>query len=99
MKYDYLLRMIPFTVWISGLIAFCIMGTAQAATVEYDLTIEHKEIHITSKSSLGMTINGGIPGPALRFTEGDTARIHVHKKMEVQTSIHWHGILVPRKYR
>jgi CopA family copper-resistance protein len=94
-KYDYLLRKIPFTVWILGLIAFSIIGTAQAATVEYDLTIEHKEIHITSKPSSGMTINGGIPGPVLRFTEGDTARIHVHNKMDVETSIHWHGILVP----
>jgi CopA family copper-resistance protein len=42
-----------------------------------------------------MTINGTIPGPTLRFREGDTARIHVHNKMKVDSSIHWHGILVP----
>jgi FtsP/CotA-like multicopper oxidase with cupredoxin domain len=42
-----------------------------------------------------MTINGGIPGPTLRFREGDIARIRVHNKMSVETSIHWHGLLVP----
>lgn len=66
-----------------------------AATIEYDLTIAHQEINITGKSAKGMTINGGIPGPTLYFKEGDTARIHVHNKMKVDTSIHWHGLLVP----
>lgn len=68
---------------------------AQAATVEYELTIAHQEINLTGKPAWGMTINGGIPGPALRFKEGDTARIHVHNRMSVETSIHWHGLLVP----
>jgi CopA family copper-resistance protein len=67
----------------------------QAATVEYDLTIAHQEINITGKPARGMTVNGDIPGPTLRFKEGDTALIHVHNKMSVETSIHWHGILVP----
>jgi len=35
-----------------------------------------------------MTINGAIPGPTLHFKEGDTARIYVHNKMSVETSIH-----------
>jgi len=72
-----------------------ICGSAQAAIVEYDLTIEHQMVNITSKPVYGMTINGSIPGPTLRFNEGDTARIKVHNKMNVDTSIHWHGILVP----
>lgn len=68
---------------------------AQAAVVEYDLTIEHQMINITGLKANGMTINGGIPGPTLRFNEGDTAHINVHNRMNVDTSIHWHGILVP----
>jgi hypothetical protein len=42
-----------------------------------------------------MTINNQIPGPVLRFTEGDLARISVQNKMNTPTSIHWHGLLVP----
>jgi FtsP/CotA-like multicopper oxidase with cupredoxin domain len=68
---------------------------AQAAVVEYELTIAQQEVNITGKPARGMTINGGIPGPTLRFKEGDIARIHVHNKMSVETSIHWHGLLVP----
>ncbi len=71
------------------------VGVVQAATVEYDLTIAQEKVTVTETTAFGMTINGGIPGPTLRFAEGDTARIHVHNKMDVDTSIHWHGILVP----
>ena len=43
-----------------------------------------------------LTINGGIPGPTLRFREGDSARIVVRNGLRNgQTSIHWHGLLVP----
>jgi len=66
-----------------------------AKTVEYDLTIEQQKVKIEGKTADGMTINGGIPGPVLRFKEGETARIHVHNKMKFSTSIHWHGVLVP----
>ena len=66
-----------------------------AKTVEYQLTIAEQQVNYTGKSVPAMTINGGIPGPTLRFTEGDLARIEVHNQMSVETSIHWHGLLVP----
>ncbi|NQT70519.1 MAG: multicopper oxidase domain-containing protein [Desulfobacteraceae bacterium] len=71
------------------------VSTVEAKIVEYQLTITRQEINITGKPARGMTINGGIPGPTLRFKEGDTARISVHNQMSVETSIHWHGLLVP----
>jgi len=67
-----------------------------AATVEYDLTIARQEVNFTGRPAAAMTINGAIPGPALRFSEGDLARIRVHNAMEIETtSIPWHGVLVP----
>ncbi len=68
---------------------------ALGKVIEYDLTIARQEVNITGRSARGMTVNGGIPGPTLRFQEGDIARIHVHNRMDVETSIHWHGLLVP----
>ena len=62
---------------------------------DYELTIANEEVNLTGRDAPAMTINGGIPGPALRFTEGETARIRVHNRMDVETSIHWHGLLVP----
>ncbi len=66
-----------------------------AEVVEYDITISQQDVNITGISVAAMTINGTIPGPTLQFKEGDTARIHVRNKMAVETSIHWHGLLVP----
>ncbi len=71
------------------------VSSAGAATVEYDLDIAWQQIVINGKTAEGMTLNGQIPGPTLYFTEGDLARIRVHNSMDVNTSIHWHGILVP----
>ena len=66
-----------------------------AESREYDLAIAWDEVDHSGRTASAMTINGGIPGPTLRFTEGQTARIHVRNDMDVETSIHWHGLLVP----
>lgn len=47
---------------------------------------------------MGMAINNSIPGPTLRFTEGEYAKIHVTNNMDVETSVHWHGLLLPNFY-
>ena len=62
---------------------------------EYNLTIEHREMTLGGISAKAMTINGSIPGPVLGFNEGDLAVINVINKMDVETSIHWHGIILP----
>lgn len=82
---------------IAGSIVIILLARhpVQSASVTYDLTISEQQVNFTGKPVQGMTINGGIPGPTLRFKEGDTARIRVHNNMSVTTSIHWHGVLVP----
>ncbi len=62
---------------------------------EYTLTIEKQTVNFTGKDVMGMTVNGSIPGPTLAFTEGEQAVIHVINKMDVETSVHWHGLLLP----
>lgn len=62
---------------------------------EYNITIDQEEVKIGGKEKMGMTINGSIPGPTLRFTEGEYAVIHVKNEMDVETSVHWHGLLLP----
>lgn len=72
--------------------------TASGKRVEYDLYIDHLMVNFTGKEKMGMAINGGIPGPVLHFTEGDTAIIRVHNKLKnEETSIHWHGLLLPNE--
>jgi hypothetical protein len=62
---------------------------------EYNLTIEQNEMTLGGISAKAMTINGSIPGPMLEFNEGDLAIINVTNKMDVETSVHWHGIILP----
>ena len=81
-------RLIPILILI-----FCV--SVRAREVVYDLTIADQQVNITGKPVAAMTVNGGIPGPTLRFTEGDTAVIRVTNTMHMPTSVHWHGILLP----
>jgi FtsP/CotA-like multicopper oxidase with cupredoxin domain len=82
-----------------GMVAMLAVGflttPAFAKTSEYTLTIDKLPVNITGKPIEKITINGGIPAPTLRFTEGDEAVIHVTNNMEEPTSVHWHGLILP----
>ena len=65
---------------------------------EYNLTLEQKEMTLGGVTANAMTINGQIPGPVLEFTEGDLAIINVTNKMDEETSVHWHGLILPNFY-
>ncbi len=70
-------------------------SVGQTATVEYDLVISYSTVNYSGRDVEAMAINGSIPGPTLRFTEGDRAVIRVRNEMDEETSVHWHGILLP----
>jgi FtsP/CotA-like multicopper oxidase with cupredoxin domain len=71
---------------------------AQMPTLSGDeirLVIGHTPITIDGKQGHAVTINGTVPGPLLRLKEGQRAKISVTNNLNVDTSIHWHGLLVP----
>ena len=61
----------------------------------YKLVIDEKLVNFSGASREAMAINGSVPGPTLKFVEGDIAEIHVTNKMDIQTSVHWHGLILP----
>ncbi|HEV8081233.1 MAG TPA: multicopper oxidase domain-containing protein [Chitinophagaceae bacterium] len=67
----------------------------QGKRVQYDLNIADTMVNYTGKYRMAIAVNGSIPAPTLYFTEGDTAIIRVHNRMKHETSVHWHGILLP----
>ncbi|MHB8348412.1 MAG: copper resistance system multicopper oxidase [Acidiferrobacterales bacterium] len=74
------------------------MSTGTAAVLsgtEFNLTIAETPVDFTGRSRRATTINGSLPGPTLRWREGDTVTIRVTNRLPVETSIHWHGILLP----
>ncbi|WP_165027117.1 multicopper oxidase domain-containing protein, partial [Dysgonomonas sp. ZJ279] len=62
---------------------------------EYNLYINDTIVNYTGKNKKAIAANGQIPMPTLYFTEGDTAVVDVHNNMMHETSIHWHGLLLP----
>lgn len=73
-----------------------VLASAQRI-VRYDLHVKDTLVNYTGKVRRAIAINGSIPAPVLEFTEGDTAEIYVHNHMHHETSIHWHGIILPNE--
>jgi len=66
--------------------------------VHYDLYIKDTIVNFSGKAKRAIAVNGQIPMPTLTFTEGDTAEIVVHNQLNEETSLHWHGLLLPNRY-
>lgn len=75
---------------------FCAVVPAQRV-IRYDLNIGHKQVNYSGKAAHAVAINGQIPAPTLEFTEGDIAEIHVNNHLHEESSLHWHGILLPNE--
>jgi len=65
------------------------------AGTHFELLIGQTPVNITGSPRMAMTINGGLPGPLLRWREGDTVTLRVKNRLAEDTSIHWHGIILP----
>lgn len=62
---------------------------------EYNLVIDKQNVDIGGRHAESLTINGQVPGPTLRFDEGEDVVINVTNKLDESSSLHWHGLLLP----
>lgn len=62
---------------------------------EFDLEINQSVVNFTGTARMATTINGSLPAPILRWREGDNVTLRVTNRLQEDTSIHWHGILLP----
>jgi len=65
------------------------------AAAEYHLSVDEITIDTGAFTRTGVGFNGGSPGPVLRFREGEDVVIHVTNNLSDDTSIHWHGLILP----
>lgn len=61
----------------------------------FDLSVARATCAVDGRTGNGVLVNGQLPAPLLRWREGDTVTIRVTNDLDVDTSIHWHGILLP----
>jgi CopA family copper-resistance protein len=67
----------------------------ELAGQHFELFIGQTSVNITGRPRTALTINDSLPGPLLRWREGDTVNLRVRNHLDQSTSIHWHGILLP----
>ena len=86
-----------------GLASLTLPGVASANFVpapnpaDYVLGVKRATINPDGEKPVqAITINDELPGPTLRFMEGDSFRVRVENHMaDEATTMHWHGMLVP----
>jgi len=62
---------------------------------DFNLNIGLQSVNFTGVDRLATTVNGSLPGPTLYWQEGETVTIKVTNTLNVTSSIHWHGIILP----
>jgi len=60
-----------------------------------DLSVGEGRRIVQGRKGHGIAVNGSVPGPLIRLQEGQNVRIAVTNHLAEDTSIHWHGLLVP----
>lgn len=77
----------------------CLLSVASISTLgqaeTYDLTVDPVLIDTGTFIKEGIGYNGASPGPVLTFTEGENVTINVTNNLDEDTSVHWHGLILP----
>ncbi len=68
---------------------------ALAPRADYVLDISSKKLAPLGVSVDSIVVNGGTPGPEIRYAEGDMFRVLLQNLLDQPTSVHWHGLIVP----
>lgn len=59
------------------------------------LKVAHSSFTVGGRTGHAITLNGVLPAPLIRLREGQNVRIHVENMLDEDTSIHWHGFILP----
>ena len=62
------------------------------------LRIARQTMMIDGRASKAIGINGTVPAPLIRLREGQVVRLNVINELDVDSSLHWHGLLVPPQF-
>ena len=63
-----------------------------------DLAVGQGAIEVAGRSGHAFAVNGSVPGPLVRLKEGEAVTLHVANYLAQDTSIHWHGLLLPFQF-
>jgi CopA family copper-resistance protein len=71
------------------------VGSGVLTGEDIHLTIGHTPFRVGGRMSHAITVNGMLPAPLIRLREGQMVRLHVENTLDEDSSIHWHGLILP----
>ena len=87
-----------FASWLPAWAQTVSPGLSTLPTVsgeDITLRVAHQMMQIDGRQSHAIGINGTVPAPLIRLREGQKARLHVVNELDEETSVHWHGLILP----
>ncbi|RDC59071.1 Copper resistance protein A like protein [Alteripontixanthobacter maritimus] len=73
-------------------------GFDEVSGSSIDLTIAEGRRIVQGRRGHGIAVNGSVPGPLIRLKEGEPVKLNVTNMLDEDSSIHWHGLLVPFQF-
>ena len=90
---------LPMPAWAKGQsLSHAKKGFGEIYGEDIELAIGNHHFATGNRSGHAVAVNGTIPGPLVRLREGQQARLHVTNTLAEDSSIHWHGLLVPFQF-
>ena len=83
---------------MSGMSGAIRPGFDEVSGASIDLAVRSGMRSVSGRRGHTVAVNGSVPGPLVRLKEGQRVRLNVANHLDEDTSIHWHGLLVPFQY-
>ncbi|MEO6092737.1 MAG: copper resistance system multicopper oxidase [Novosphingobium sp.] len=85
-------------VWAQAVSAGLTAPLPTVSGTDIELRIARQTMMIDGRPSRAIGINGTVPAPLIRLREGQKVRLNVINDLDEDSSIHWHGLLVPPQF-
>ncbi len=90
---------LPMPAWAMGKMGGIVRkGMDELSGARIDLHIATGSFATGGRSGHAIAINGTVPGPLIRMKEGEPTLLSVHNMLDVDSSVHWHGLLLPFQF-
>ena len=90
---------LPVPAWAKGMsMQQAAKGFGTMSGEDIRLDIQNSQYATGGRSGHAVTVNGSVPGPLIRLKEGQNVRLHVTNHLDEDSSIHWHGLLLPFQF-
>ncbi len=73
-------------------------GFGEVSGESIDLEIADHMFRTGGRTGHATAVNATVPGPLVRLREGQSVKLNVTNRLQEDSSIHWHGLLVPFQF-